>query len=93
MFLHYNTAVVPPTSIAPTQAIHDFFTKHVLTHIQYYITVYEPSVAWEQVASQVEVVEGDPRTSLVDAVTRHHATLLVVGSRKMGPLQRYYTSL
>ncbi|KAK1300121.1 hypothetical protein QJS10_CPB13g00127 [Acorus calamus] len=37
---------------------------------------------------EVEVVEGDPRTVLCDAVDKHHADMLVVGSHGYGKLKR-----
>ncbi|KAK1275462.1 hypothetical protein QJS04_geneDACA016050 [Acorus gramineus] len=37
---------------------------------------------------EVEVVEGDPRTVLCDAVDKHHADVLVVGSHGYGKLKR-----
>ncbi|KAK1287101.1 hypothetical protein QJS10_CPB19g01421 [Acorus calamus] len=36
----------------------------------------------------VEIVEGDPRNVLCDAVERHHADILVVGSHGYGKLKR-----
>ncbi|XP_054803292.1 uncharacterized protein LOC129306625 isoform X2 [Prosopis cineraria] len=36
----------------------------------------------------VEVVEGDPRNVLCDAVERHHASMLVVGSHGYGTIKR-----
>ncbi|XP_027349911.1 universal stress protein PHOS32-like [Abrus precatorius] len=36
----------------------------------------------------VEVVEGDPRNVLCDAVEKHHASILVVGSHGYGALKR-----
>ncbi|CAJ1877778.1 unnamed protein product [Sphenostylis stenocarpa] len=37
----------------------------------------------------MEVVEGDPRNVLCEAVERHHASMLVVGSHGYGALKRY----
>ena len=37
----------------------------------------------------VEVVEGDPRNVLCEAVEKHHASLLVVGSHGYGAIKRY----
>jgi nucleotide-binding universal stress UspA family protein len=37
----------------------------------------------------MEIVEGDPRNVLCDAVDRHHATILVVGSHGYGLVKRY----
>eukprot|EP00899_Mesostigma_viride_P023226 jgi/Mesvir1/4088/Mv24197-RA.1 len=36
----------------------------------------------------IELVRGDARESLVDAVERHNATMLVMGSRGLGALKR-----
>ncbi|XP_062155217.1 uncharacterized protein LOC133863278 [Alnus glutinosa] len=36
----------------------------------------------------MEIVEGDPRNVLCDAVDRHHATILVVGSHGYGLVKR-----
>ncbi|CAL0302422.1 unnamed protein product [Lupinus luteus] len=36
----------------------------------------------------VEVVDGDPRNVLCDAVEKHHASILVVGSHGYGPIKR-----
>lgn len=37
----------------------------------------------------VEVVEGDGRNVLCEAVERHHASILVVGSHGYGAIKRY----
>ena len=37
----------------------------------------------------MEVVEGDARNVLCEAVDRHHATMLVVGSHGYGAIKRY----
>lgn len=37
----------------------------------------------------VEVIEGDARNVLCDAVERHHASVLVVGSHGYGAIKRY----
>ena len=37
----------------------------------------------------VEVVEGDPRNVLCEAVEKHHASILVVGSHGYGAIKRY----
>jgi len=37
----------------------------------------------------VEVVEGDPRNVLCEAVEKHHASMLVVGSHGYGAIKRY----
>jgi len=37
----------------------------------------------------VEVVEGDPRNVLCDAVEKYHAAMLVVGSHGYGAIKRY----
>ena len=36
----------------------------------------------------IETVEGDARNVLCDAVERHHATMLVVGSHGYGAIKR-----
>ena len=36
----------------------------------------------------VEVVEGDARNVICDAVDRHHASILVVGSHNYGAVKR-----
>lgn len=36
-----------------------------------------------------EVIEGDPRNVLCDAVDKHHASILVVGSHGYGTIKRY----
>jgi nucleotide-binding universal stress UspA family protein len=36
-----------------------------------------------------EVVEGDPRNVLCEAVEKHHASVLVVGSHGYGAIKRY----
>ena len=38
---------------------------------------------------KVEVVEGDARNVLCDAVEKHHASILVVGSHGYGAIKRY----
>ncbi|TVU49866.1 hypothetical protein EJB05_01205, partial [Eragrostis curvula] len=40
-----------------------------------------------------EVVEGDPRNVLCEAVERHHAEMLVVGSHGYGAIKRYKCNL
>lgn len=40
----------------------------------------------------VDVLEGDARNVLCDAVEKHHATILVVGSHGYGALKRYNAS-
>jgi hypothetical protein len=37
----------------------------------------------------VEVVEGDARNVLCDAVEKHHASILVLGSHGYGAIKRY----
>lgn len=37
----------------------------------------------------LEIVEGDARNILCDAVERYHATILVVGSHGYGAIKRY----
>lgn len=37
----------------------------------------------------VEVIEGDARNVLCEAVERHHASVLVVGSHGYGAIKRY----
>lgn len=37
----------------------------------------------------LEVVEGDARNVLCDAVERHHASILVVGNHGYGAIKRY----
>lgn len=41
---------------------------------------------------QVEVMEGDPRNVMCDAVDKHHASLLVLGSHGYGLVKRYITT-
>lgn len=41
----------------------------------------------------MEIVEGDPRNVLCDAVDRHHAAILVVGSHGYGVVKRYDSSI
>lgn len=41
----------------------------------------------------VEVVDGDARNALCDAVQKHQATILVVGSHGYGALKRYNCAL
>ena len=38
---------------------------------------------------RLEVVEGDARNVLCDAVEKHHASMLVVGSHGYGAVKRY----
>ena len=38
---------------------------------------------------KLEVVEGDARNVLCDAVEKHHASMLVVGSHGYGAVKRY----
>ena len=40
-----------------------------------------------------EVVEGDARNVLCEAVEKHHADMLVVGSHGYGAIKRYQTFL
>ena len=45
---------------------------------------------WMQVHDvKVEVVEGDARNVLCEAVEKHHASILVVGSHGYGAIKRY----
>lgn len=45
---------------------------------------------YEQVSDvEVEVMEGDPRNVICEAVDKHHASLLVVGSHGYGAIKRY----
>lgn len=37
----------------------------------------------------IEVVEGDARNVMCEAVDRHHASILVVGSHGYGAFKRY----
>lgn len=37
----------------------------------------------------MEVVDGDPRNVLCEAVDKHHASILVVGSHGYGAIKRY----
>lgn len=37
----------------------------------------------------IEVIEGDARNVLCEAVERHHASVLVVGSHGYGAIKRY----
>lgn len=39
--------------------------------------------------TRLEVVEGDARNVLCDAVEKHHASVLVVGSHGYGAIKRY----
>jgi hypothetical protein len=49
-----------------------------------------PALLQVQVSDAVfEVVEGDARNVLCEAVERHHAELLVVGSHGYGAIKRY----
>lgn len=41
----------------------------------------------------MEVMEGDPRNVMCDAVDKHHASLLVVGSHGYGIVKRYMFEL
>jgi len=41
----------------------------------------------------VEVIEGDARNVMCDAVDRHHASMLVVGSHNYGAVKRYSKEL
>ena len=40
-----------------------------------------------------EVVEGDARNVLCEAVERHHASVLVVGSHGYGAIKRFFSFL
>lgn len=40
----------------------------------------------------LEVMEGDARTILCEAVEKHHASMLVVGSHGYGAIKRYFST-
>lgn len=40
----------------------------------------------------LEVIEGDARNVLCEAVDRHHASVLVVGSHGYGAIKRYFST-
>lgn len=39
----------------------------------------------------LEVIEGDARNVLCEAVEKHHASVLVVGSHGYGAIKRYFS--
>lgn len=45
-------------------------------------------MSWLQVSALVEVVEGDARNVLCEAVEKHHADMLVVGNHGYGAIKR-----
>ncbi|KAJ0791064.1 putative rossmann-like alpha/beta/alpha sandwich protein [Helianthus annuus] len=68
-----------------------FVALDLLTIYSFYDLCFEVLTLWLFGVDDVlvEVVEGDARNVLCEAVERHHATMLVVGSHGYGAIKRY----
>ena len=65
-----------------------FFIKHDADQIAFLNIV----IPMQVTDVTVEVVEGDARNVMCEAVEKHHASILVVGSHGYGAIKRYSLS-